>query len=145
MKIVDANVLVYAVDETAGNHKAAKQWIESALDGDDGVGFPWVVLLAFVRLTTNGRIFANPLTPEQATNTVATWLAQPAAFVVEPTERHLEVLARLLHAAGSGGNLVTDAHIAALAHEHGAEVVSFDSDFKRFAGIRWTSPMSGSS
>lgn len=132
MKIVDANVLLYAVNRQSAQHQAAHRWLTNALSGSEVVGLPWVSLLAFVRLSTSRRIFASPLSPGDAMTLVESWLAQPAAVAVEPTIRHSSVLCGLLEEAGTAGNLTTDAHIAALAIEHGATVVTFDRDFERF-------------
>jgi toxin-antitoxin system PIN domain toxin len=132
VKIVDANVLLYAVNRASAEHQPAHRWMTSALSGNEGVGLPWVSLLAFIRLSTSRRIFASPLSPADAMTVVESWLAQPAAVTVEPTTRHSSVLRGLLEQAGTAGNLTTDAHIAALAIEHGATVVTFDRDFERF-------------
>ena len=140
MKVVDANVLIYAVNEDAPHHPAARGWLEGALSGQEPVGFGWVVLLAFLRLTTRRAVFPNPLTLQQATRVMETWLAQPAAILLQPTPRHLSVLHGLLAPLGTAGNQVNDAHLAALAIEHGAQVVSFDVDFGRFAGLHWHVP-----
>jgi len=135
VNIVDANVLLYAVNRQSIEHKAAHRWLTTALSENEVVGLPWVSLLAFVRLSTSRRIFPSPLSPADALTVVESWLAQPAAVTIEPTTRHLSVLRGLLEQAGTAGNLTTDAHIAALAIEHGATVVTFDRDFERF-GIR---------
>lgn len=140
MKLVDANVLLYAVDEKATSHRAARAWLDSALAGAETVAFTWVALLGFLRIATHGAIFPRPLTLDEASALVAGWLARPSAVVVQPTERHLDLLRGLLGPIGTAGNLVTDAHLAALALEHGAELVSFDTDFARFAGLRWSAP-----
>lgn len=140
MQIVDANVLLYATNARATQHRSAREWLESALRGRSAVGFPWIVLVAFLRLTTRPGVFARPLSAEQALGVVRAWLEQPPAVVVHPTDRHLDVLAGLLSEAGTAGNLVNDAHLAALAVEHGAEVVSYDRDFARFAGVRRRRP-----
>jgi toxin-antitoxin system PIN domain toxin len=140
MKIVDANVLLYAVNSDSPHHKAAREWLDDALAGGETVGFAWVALLAFLRISTHPSIFANPLPPDTACEIVETWLAQPAATTVEPTARHPGVLKGLLSDTGSAGNLVNDAHLAAIAIEHGAEIASFDIDFQRFTGIRRFQP-----
>jgi len=139
VNIVDANVLLYAVNRQSIEHKAAHRWLTTALSENEVVGLPWVSLLAFVRLSTSRRIFASPLSPADALTLVESWLAQPAAVTIEPTTRHLSVLRGLLEQTGTAGNLTTDAHIAALAIEHGATVVTFDRDFERF-GIRVNLP-----
>lgn len=140
MKLVDANVLLYAVNEDAPHHADARAWLDSALSGEATVGFTWVVVLAFLRLSTKVGLFPIPLPVEGAVEQVAAWLAQPAAVVVEPTARHASVLGDLLGEVGTGANLVNDAHLAALAIEHRASVVSYDNDFSRFPGVRWEPP-----
>ena len=140
MRLVDANVLLYAVNIDALLHRPAREWMDDALDGPEPVGFAWVVLLAFLRLSTRPGLFPRPLDLETAAGVVETWLAAAPAVVVHPTTRHLTILHGLLGRLGTAGNLVNDAHLAALALEHGAEVVSFDRDFSRFPGLRWRLP-----
>jgi toxin-antitoxin system PIN domain toxin len=140
VNLVDANVLLYAVDEDAPLHSAAISWLDPALASQEAVGFAWTVLLAFVRLSSHPSVFPSPLQPDQAFGVVESWLDQPASVVVEPTIRHLAVLRGLIEPLGTAANLVNDAHLAALAVEHGAEIVSFDSDFGRFPGVRWRRP-----
>ncbi len=140
MVIVDANVLLYAVNSAAIQHAVSRDWLDDVLGGREPVGFAWTALLAFLRLATHPAIFPRPMTPETATGIVRAWLVQPAAVVIEPTPRHADVLAGLLVEAGTGGNLVSDAHLAALAIEHGATISTFDGDFGRFAGVRWERP-----
>jgi uncharacterized protein len=138
--VVDANVLVQATDEDAPLHDRAREWLLSAFARGEAIGFAWVVLLAFIRLSTHAAVFPRPLTPEQAVDTVELWLAQPSAVVLEPGRRHVALLRGLLVESGTAGNLVNDAHLAALALEHGATIVSFDRDFGRFEGVRWRLP-----
>lgn len=140
MHLVDANVLLHAVNERAREHVAARAWLQTALGGTEPVAFAWVVILAFVRLSTHPAVFARPLTPRQAADLVERWLHSPAAVHVEPSRRHLSLLRGLLENAGTGGNLVNDAHLAALALEHGASIVSFDRDFARFHGVALRRP-----
>jgi toxin-antitoxin system PIN domain toxin len=140
VRIVDANVLLYAVNTAAPRHAQARSWLDGALAGREPVGFAWTVLLAFLRLTTHPAVFPRPLTVGEATEIVRAWLAQPAAIVVDPTPRHADLLAGLLAEAGTAANLVGDAHLAALALEHDAVLVSFDADFGRFAGLRRETP-----
>jgi uncharacterized protein len=140
MKLVDANVLLYAVNRDARHHDVSRGWLDDALAGAASVGLAWVPLLAFVRLVTKESLFPRPLTVATAMQQVDRWLAQPAAHVLHPGDRHATILAGLLHDVGTGGNLVNDAHLAALAIEHRAQVVSFDSDFDRFAGVTWERP-----
>jgi toxin-antitoxin system PIN domain toxin len=136
MQVVDANVLLYAINQDTAHHDRARGWLDSALNGEEAVGFTWVVLLAFLRLATRPGLFPRPLDVATATATVELWLAQPPAVVLQPTQRHGALLRSLLEAVGSAGNLVNDAHLAALAVEHGGRVVSFDADFARFPGVR---------
>lgn len=140
MRLVDANVLLYAVNSSAPRHESARAWLDGALSGASTVAMAWVPLLAFVRISTRPGILPRPLTTEQATGIVQDWLAQPACRVLDPTPRHPFVLADLLRHVGVGGNLVNDAHLAALAIEHRAEIVSYDTDFARFPGVRWSAP-----
>jgi toxin-antitoxin system PIN domain toxin len=126
--LVDANVLVYAVNRRARGHAAAREWLLRALAGQEAVGFAWTVVLAFMRLTTHPAVFARPLTPGQA------------SAVVEPTRRHLPLVRGLLEQVGTAGNLVGDAHLAALALEYGATMVSFDRDFAGFEGVAVVRP-----
>lgn len=142
MQVVDANVLIYAVNEDAPHHPVARGWLDTALGGQEPVGFAWVVLLAFLRLTTRRSVFPSPLTLPQAMGVLEAWLAQPAAILLQPTPRHLSLLHGLLAPLGTAGNHVNDAHLATLAIEHGAQVVSFDVDFSRFAGLRLHPPVS---
>ncbi|QKJ18631.1 type II toxin-antitoxin system VapC family toxin [Microbacterium hominis] len=140
MRIIDTNVLVYAVDARSPQHAASIAWLDSALDGRDDVGFSWNALLGFIRLTTNPRVFPSPLAAEEAMAQVHDWLAAPSAHVLNPGARHPEILERLLVARGAAGNLVNDAHLAALAIENRASVVTFDSDLSRFEGVRAVTP-----
>ncbi|MBJ7609034.1 MAG: type II toxin-antitoxin system VapC family toxin [Candidatus Dormibacteraeota bacterium] len=133
MTVVDANVLLYAVNADDPTHVPARRWLESALGSAESVAFSWVVILAFLRMATSSRVFGTPLTAPEATAYVEEWLRQPAAVVISPTSRHLAILSGLLAQTGSAGNLITDAHLAALAVEHGARLASFDRDFLRFA------------
>jgi len=141
VKLPDVNLFVYAYDALAPQHERAKTWLEDALSGSETVAFAWVALLGFIRLTTSRQRFAAPWGPEQALEVVDSWLAQPMATVVHPTARHASVLRDLLAPLGTGGNLTTDAHLAALAMEHGATLCSHDNDFSRFPGLRWEDPL----
>jgi toxin-antitoxin system PIN domain toxin len=141
VKLVDANLLLYATDEEAPRHRSARAWLEAILSGDEPVAFAWAVLLAFLRLSTNPRVFTRPLAPERAFDVIQAWLAQPCATVVHPGDRHAVLVRQLLESLGTAGNLVIDAHLAALAIEHGAELNSCDTDFGRFSGVRWIDPI----
>jgi uncharacterized protein len=138
--VTDANVLLYAVDTTSAHHHESLEWLDRSLAGAEAVGFAWAALLAFIRVGTNRALLPNPLSVDEATAQVQTWLSAPAAVLVHPTNRHAELLRGLLLDSGTGGNLTTDAHLAALAIEHGAELVSYDRDFARFRGLRHRLP-----
>ncbi|MGN6187757.1 MAG: type II toxin-antitoxin system VapC family toxin [Conexibacter sp.] len=140
MKLPDVNVLLYAVDESSRHHADARAWLEEALSGTETVAFCWSVLLAFVRLSTRAVVFEQPLSADEALDLVEGWLDQPNVTVVDPTIRHVATLRDLLQPLGTAGNLTSDAHLAALAIEHGAELCSYDGDFARFPGVRWTRP-----
>jgi toxin-antitoxin system PIN domain toxin len=141
MRLVDANILLYAVNSDSAKHDAARRWLDEMLAGNDRVGFAWSVLLAFLRLTTKAALFERPLSVEKALDTIDAWLAQPPAVIVHPTPRHAQILRGLVVRAGTGGNLTSDAHLAALAIEHGADLCSCDGDFRRFPGVRWHDPL----
>jgi uncharacterized protein len=141
VKLLDLNLLLYAVDSDAAPHEQARAWFEEVLSGTEAVGFAWTVLLGFARISTNPQIYGRPLGPREALDLIDDWLAQPVAKVVEPTVRHAAILRELLEPLGVGGNLVSDAHLAALAIEHGAELCSRDNDFARFSGLRWADPL----
>lgn len=138
--IVDANVLLYAVDERSHFHAAARTWLDEAMNGAERVGLPWASLTAFQRIITHPRVTANPLAPADAWTYVTDWLDAEQAWVPTPGRGHRDILGRLLIDGDLHGNLVTDAHIAALAIEHGTGVCSFDSDFAAFGGLRWINP-----
>ncbi len=138
--IVDANVLLYAVDADSTFHEAARNWLEEAFNGPTRVGLPWASLLAFQRISTHPRASVSPLNPSQAWSYIADWLDTDSAWVPAPGEKHAEILRRLIVDGDLRGNLVTDAHLAALAIEHGVGICSTDSDFARFAGLTWVNP-----
>lgn len=140
MKLVDANVLLSAVNRDAEHHAEAKRWLDGALSGGETVGFAWVVVLAFVRLATKVGLFPHPLPIDDAMARVEAWLSAAPAVIVEPGVAHARVLADLLARAGVGGNLVNDAHVAALAIEQRCGIVSYDRDFGRFDGVDWQTP-----
>ena len=142
MKVPDVNVLLYAIDESSSRHSAARQWLEEALSGTEEVGFAWAVLFGFLRISTNPVVFENPLEPEEAFSYAEEWLAQPVAMALSPGPGHMELVQHLLRPLGVAGNLTSDAHLAALAIEHGAELCSSDTDFARFEGLRWRNPLS---
>lgn len=144
MKLTDVNLLLHAVDASSPRHASARAWLEAQLSGVETFAFPVAVLLAFVRLSTQPRIFSSPFAPGEAFDIVQGWLAQPNATMVVPGNRHLLLVRELLEPLGTAGNLVSDAHLAALAIEHGAELCSADTDFARFARLRWSNPLAAS-
>ena len=136
MKLVDANVLVHAANADAREHASARKWIEAAFLGTEPIGFAWIALLAFIRVSTRSGLLARPLRIADAFGLAEDWLSAHNAVVIHPGEGHTEILRGLLERLGTAGNLTSDAHLAALAIEHGAELVSFDRDFDRFDGLR---------
>ncbi|MDH3403964.1 MAG: type II toxin-antitoxin system VapC family toxin [Acidobacteriota bacterium] len=141
MILVDANLLIYAIDADSPLHRPARRWLEETLSGTTRVGLAWIVALAFVRLTTRAGIVGAPLPPEAALAYVDSWLDQPFVTAVAPGARHWPIFRNLTLATGTAGNLTSDAHLAALAIEHGCAVYSTDNDFKRFAGIEHVNPL----
>ncbi len=141
MILVDANLLVYAHVGSVPQHDRARSWLDGALGGVSRVGLPWPSLLGFLRLVTNPRVFRRPEPMADAWAQVAAWLEADVAWIPQPTERHQDVLASLLVAPGMQANLVPDAHLAALAIEHGLTLCSTDGDFGRFAALRWRNPL----
>lgn len=141
MRVVDLNVLIYATNRDAADHRAAKAWWEAALSGDEPIGLSWTALLGFVRIATHPRILASPLSFEQAAGVVDHWLQQPVVRILQPSERHWRILKDLLQPFGTAGNMTTDAHLAALAIEHGATLCSTDRDFARFPRLKWINPL----
>ena len=137
----DVSLLVYAVNEDDPSHSGARAWLDEILSGTETIGFAWSVLVGFVRVATRQAIFAKPLTVQQALGLVGLWLARPNVVIIEPGPRHFELLSGLLLSVGTAGNLTTDAHLAAIALEHGADVYSADADFGRFTGLRWHNPL----
>jgi len=139
--VPDVNLLIHAYSRESPVHEAARLWWEGLLNGSQPVGLPWVSMLGYIRVSTHRQIFANPLPVVTACAHVGAWLAQPSVTVLDPGPRHAEILFHLLESLGTAGNLTTDAHLAALAIEHQAEVHSTDADFARFPGLRWSNPL----
>jgi toxin-antitoxin system PIN domain toxin len=143
MILVDANVLLYAYDATARHHERCRAWLERELSGVAPVAFAWVTLLAFLRIVTNPRVLSSPLSAAEATDIVKAWLERPAAALAEPGDRHLDALRSLMIEGQVKGPLVMDAHLAALAIEHGAALATCDRDCRRFPGVRIVDPTAG--
>jgi len=141
--LVDANVLLYAEDSLSPYHETARQWWDAQLSGRSPVCLCWTVLTAFIRIGTNRRVFERPLSLKEAIHRVQSWVDQPCTRLIYPTEQHWQVLQELLEQGQAVGNLVTDAHLAALAIEHGCQLYSTDSDFARFPKLKWSNPLKG--
>jgi uncharacterized protein len=141
MILVDANLLLYAYDPRADEHEAAKRWLEAVLSGSSFVRFAWLSLWAFLRISTNPRVFERPLTMVEAEATVGTWLEQRVAGILEPGERHWDILRALARVGQTSGPLVMDAALAAIAIEHGATLCTTDRDFARFDELKWENPI----
>lgn len=139
--LVDANILLYAIDEASPFHDRASGWLTDRLNGARRVGFPWQSLVAFVRISTHQGASAQPLTPEQAAGFVTDWLEPEVSWIPQEGPGHARILADLITRYQLRGNIVSDAHLAALAIEHGLEVCSNDSDFARFSELRWINPV----
>jgi uncharacterized protein len=139
--LVDANLLLYAKVADYPQHPAARAWLEARLNEPGRVGLPWSSLLAFVRIRMNARVFPRPLGAAAAWRQVEEWLGLPQVWVPPATDRHAEILGELLRATNATSALVTDAHLAALAIEHGLTLCSTDGDFARFPGLRWENPL----
>ncbi len=141
MILLDANLLLYAYNASFPQHERARVWLEEVLSRPEPVGISWTTILAFLRIATNPRAFEAPLSPEEAIACVDAWLGCPQVVILEPTDRHWEVLVRLLRSSRIRGPAVMDAHLAALAIEHGAVLCTTDRDFARFPGLRIYNPL----
>lgn len=141
--LLDANILLYAVDSSSTLNERAGQWLEEALNGDRRVGLPWQSIGAFLRIVTHPRVTTDPLTPEDAWSFVQGWLDADPTWVPPATERTAAVLRRLVETTPASANLIPDAQLAALAIEHGLTVVTADTDFARFPDVRWHNPFTG--
>lgn len=142
MILVDANLLLYAVNSDSPWHPPARAWLEEALSGSVPLGLAWNVILAFVRISTRAGIFPRPLAPEEAIAYVDSWLEQPNVRQAVPGPGHWLIFRSLIHHTGTAGNLSSDAHLAALALERGYRIYSADNDFRRFPGIEHLNPLS---
>jgi hypothetical protein len=141
MILVDANILIYAYNPSADRHAAAKQWLEAAVAGPVPIRLAWVTVLAFVRIMTHHQVFRRPFSLAEAVGIVDEWLGHPMVSVLDPGDRHWSVLRRLLLDGQASGPLSTDAHLAALAIEHGATLYTTDRDFARFPGVKVVDPL----
>ena len=139
--LVDANILLFAVDSASPFHETAAGWLTEQLNGPARVGLPWSSLGAFLRISTHPRAAEHPLQPTDALQHIEAWLATEPAWIPQPTERHAEILAGLIRKHHPRGNLISDAQVVALAIEHGLTVCSADTDFARFPEIRWQNPL----
>lgn len=141
MILSDANLLLYAYDTSSPSHTRSRRWLEATLSGEEPVGLAWITLLAFLRISTSPRAVAHPLPLGVATAIVSSWLKVPCVTVPSPGPRHWEIFEKVLRGAQAKGPLVMDAHLAALAIEHGAQLASADQDFARFEGLRFLNPL----
>lgn len=141
MIVPDVNLLVYAYSRRAPRHAEARKWWEATLDEGKPVGIPWAVLCGFIRITTHPTVMDPPMRVDRALEVVRSWLERPGVRILEPGPRHFEILAGLLSGLGFGGNLTTEAHLAAIAIEHHCEIHGNDTDFGRFPGLRWRDPL----
>lgn len=141
MILLDANILLYAEDQLSPLNLRARTWWDAQLSGGSPVCLCWHVIGAFIRISTNARVFAHPLSLDQALARVESWISHPSMRIVQPTERHWSVFRRMILEGQAVANLVSDAHLAALALEHGCELMSTDADFSRFRGIKWRNPL----
>lgn len=141
MILADSNLLIYAIDRASPHHQKARAWLEEILSGTTPIGLAWIVALAFLRITTRAAVMNTPLPPERAITYLDSWLALPHVTLVRPGDQHWPILRNLLQASGTSGNLTSDAHLAALAIEHGYTIYSSDHDFRRFAGLTVVNPL----
>lgn len=141
MILPDINLLVYAYNRDAAQHAAAYSWLKRSFAQSEPIALTWFTLTGFLRLCTNRRVMPRPASIEQGVEIVEEWVAQPTVHIIRAGERHWSILARMLLALRVGADLVSDAHLAALAIEHDCELCSADTDFARFPGLRWRNPL----
>jgi toxin-antitoxin system PIN domain toxin len=141
MRLPDANILLYAYNKDAEHHNESRHWLDQSFAEPDPIALPWLVTQAFIRVGTNPRIFSSPLTVEQATRIVSSWLKRSNVEVIEPSPRYWGIFGGLLLETGTAGLKVTDAALAALAIDHGAVLCSTDRDFRRFPGLKLLDPL----
>ena len=143
MILVDANLLLYAEDSLSDHHEPARSWWDAQLSGTEPVALCWPVLTAFIRISTNARLHQRPLTLKEAIERVQSWLEQPCVRIILPGDQHWRIFQQMLQEGNATANLVSDAHLAALAVEYNVTLHSSDMDFARFRGLKWTNPLSG--
>ena len=141
MMLVDVNLLIYAEDSLCSQHTAARPWWDAQLSGTESVCLCWPVIEAFIRISTNARASRSPLALKEAVERVQSWLNQPCVRILQPTEQHWTIFQQMLRAGNATANLVSDAHLAALAVEHNCVLQSTDQDFARFRGLKWKNPI----
>jgi uncharacterized protein len=141
MTIIDANLLLYAYNSDAPQQGMAAEWLRKLLESRETIALPWVTIWAFIRISTNSRIWPNPRPAKEAFAIVGEWLAQPGVVALHPGQLHAEILEKLVSDYGATGPLVTDAVLAALAIEYGASLASTDQGFRRFPDVRWLNPL----
>lgn len=141
MILVDANILLYAEDSLSEHHDASREWWDEQLSGFEPVALCWPVLTAFIRIGTNSRLHKRPLMLKEAVERVQSWLEQPCVRILTPTEEHWIIFQQMLRVGNATANLVSDAHLAALAIEHNCILASTDTDFARFRGLKWRDPV----
>jgi toxin-antitoxin system PIN domain toxin len=139
--LVDANLLLYAEDSLSEHHKMARAWWDDQLSGLNPVCLCWPVLKAFIRIGTNPRLHRRPLTSKEACDRIQSWFDQPCARLIQPTENHWMLFQKMIRESNAAGNLISDAHLAALAVEHNCVLYSTDADFARFRGLKWKNPL----
>ena len=141
MILVDANILLYAEDSLSEHHEAARTWWDEQLSGSEPVALCWPVLTAFIRIGTNARLHQRPLTLKEAIDRVQSWLDQPCVRLIQSSDQHWPLFQQMLRAGNATANLVSDAHLAALALEHNCALYTTDADFARFRGLKWKNPV----
>ncbi len=143
VKVVDLNVLLYVINADAQHHRSARRWWENAINADEPVALTWIVIIGFLRISTSRRVYPNPLTADEALTHTKRWLDLPTITILQESKDHMIMLDQLIRNCGTAGNLTTDAHLACMAINHGATLVSYDRDFLRFPNLRWECPEPG--
>ncbi len=141
MILVDTNILLYAEDQLCPQHSAAREWWDAQLTDDSPVCLCWTVINAFLRIGANSRVYHRPLTIDEAIDRVQSWFGQPCVQLIQPTKNHWEIFSHLIVEGQASANLITDAHLAALAIEHGCTLYTTDTDFARFPKLKQNNPL----